>query len=52
MQPGGSYDAAANAAYWATRPVPVVARCLVIAAELVRWGFACGVFVCVRGGGM
>jgi hypothetical protein len=37
MQPGGSYDAAANAAYWNTRPVPVVARCLVIAAELARW---------------
>lgn len=38
MQPGGSYDAAANAAYWATRPVPVIARCLVIAAELGRCG--------------
>lgn len=36
MQPGGSYDAAANAEYWATRPVPVVARCLVIAAEMAR----------------
>ncbi|GBF89282.1 uncharacterized aarF domain-containing kinase, chloroplastic [Raphidocelis subcapitata] len=40
MQPGGSYDAAANAAYWSTRPVPVIARCLVIAAELARWAAA------------
>jgi hypothetical protein len=38
MRPGGSYDAAANAAYWSTRPVAVVARGVVIAAELARWG--------------
>jgi hypothetical protein len=34
---GLGYDAAANAAYWATRPVPVVARVLAIAKEFGWW---------------
>jgi hypothetical protein len=45
MQPGGSYDAAANADYWATRPVPVVARCLAIAAELARCVWSRGLWL-------
>ena len=31
------YNAADNAEYWQTRPVPVIARCLRIASEVLRW---------------
>ena len=34
---GQGYDATRNAEYWATRPVPVTARVLVIAAEMGAW---------------
>lgn len=33
----GGYNAADNAAYWETRPVPVIARLVRIAAEFMRW---------------
>ncbi|KAL6749748.1 hypothetical protein V8C86DRAFT_3185990 [Haematococcus lacustris] len=32
-----NYDAAANAAYWETRPVSVISRTLQIALEFIRW---------------
>ena len=31
------YDAAENAAYWTTRPVPVISRCIGIAGEFMWW---------------
>jgi hypothetical protein len=34
---GQGYDATRNAEYWATRPVPVTARVLVIGAEMGAW---------------